>query len=385
MRPYGLPTDQLTKYLRSVHGAALLERQDIAAPACNDCHGNHGATPPGVQSVANVCGQCHGREAQLFRASFKKELLDAMEVAECTVCHGNHLIFHPTPEMFRSGSAPRVSVGEVVALDPFSAALGDLQPGQQGEVVWIVTLDSNLNPDDERFAHRVVVSAEGVEPLELDATVVPGAPLAAEELREAISVAARATLRVVPRSGLPVKPGDNVEYRLTVESATDEPLRSVAVRDEPGAGAKVVQGSVCLTCHTLGDECDQATERMYAALSAADLELRAAERVLHEAEVAGMDVDEVQFELNSSGTTALMDARALIHTFDPDAMITRTDEARGVAQVALDAGLAALAELQFRRRGLAVSLVLIILVLVGLFFKIREVDRRRRPPRPAGR
>ena len=68
MAPYGIRTDQYELYRASVHGAALLERGDTAAPACNDCHGNHGAVPPGVQSVANICGKCHGREASLFRA-----------------------------------------------------------------------------------------------------------------------------------------------------------------------------------------------------------------------------------------------------------------------------------------------------------------------------
>ena len=144
----------------------------------------------------------------------------------------------------------------------------------------------------------------------------------------------------------------------------------------------IVGGSVCLQCHTLGDECDQATEKMYAALSATDAELREAERLLHKAEVAGMDVSDVQFELNSSGTTATLDARALIHTFDPERFVARTVEAREVASTALAAGTAALDELRYRRIGLAVSLVLIGLVLLGLFLKIRELNG---VPREAGK
>ena len=56
MAEYNIPTDQLEKYISSVHGQALLERGDLGAPACNDCHGNHGAAPPGVTSLAAVCG-----------------------------------------------------------------------------------------------------------------------------------------------------------------------------------------------------------------------------------------------------------------------------------------------------------------------------------------
>ena len=41
-----LPTNQLEQFKQSVHGKALLEKGDLGAPACNDCHGNHAALPP---------------------------------------------------------------------------------------------------------------------------------------------------------------------------------------------------------------------------------------------------------------------------------------------------------------------------------------------------
>ena len=43
-----------------------------------------------------MCAQCHVREAQLFTASPKKAIFDAMGQAECLVCHGNHAIQPPT-------------------------------------------------------------------------------------------------------------------------------------------------------------------------------------------------------------------------------------------------------------------------------------------------
>jgi predicted CXXCH cytochrome family protein len=79
----------------SVHAAALLKRGDTSAPTCSTCHGSHGATPPGVTQVANVCAQCHVREAELFRASPKKTIFDQMGQAECLACHSNHRIEHP--------------------------------------------------------------------------------------------------------------------------------------------------------------------------------------------------------------------------------------------------------------------------------------------------
>jgi predicted CXXCH cytochrome family protein len=79
----------------SVHAHALLQRGDLSAPTCNSCHGSHGATPPGVSSVANVCAQCHVREAELFRASPKLAIFEAIGQAECLVCHNNHRIESP--------------------------------------------------------------------------------------------------------------------------------------------------------------------------------------------------------------------------------------------------------------------------------------------------
>ncbi len=92
MKGYGIPTDQYAKFAKSVHGVALLQKNDLAAPACNKCHGNHGATPPGVESVSKVCGTCHALNADLFSASPHKKAFDERKLPECETCHGNHEI-----------------------------------------------------------------------------------------------------------------------------------------------------------------------------------------------------------------------------------------------------------------------------------------------------
>jgi predicted CXXCH cytochrome family protein len=99
MKGYKIASDQHEKYKSSVHAKALYERQDLSAPTCNDCHGNHGAAPPGVASVANVCGQCHARQSSLFAASPHKAAFDAMQTGECIECHSNHDIRPPDDEM----------------------------------------------------------------------------------------------------------------------------------------------------------------------------------------------------------------------------------------------------------------------------------------------
>jgi Cytochrome c3 len=99
MAAYGIPTKQLADYKQSVHGIALLKNSDLSAPACNSCHGNHGAAPPGVSSVANVCGVCHQANADLFTNSPHGAAFEAMGVPGCVVCHSNHLVKKPEDNM----------------------------------------------------------------------------------------------------------------------------------------------------------------------------------------------------------------------------------------------------------------------------------------------
>lgn len=103
MSTFGIRTDQKSAYETSVHAQALHGKGDLSAPTCNDCHGSHGAAPPGVQNVANVCGSCHGREATLFREIEAKRGLDLEACIQCVVCHSNHAVKPPVPEMLGVG------------------------------------------------------------------------------------------------------------------------------------------------------------------------------------------------------------------------------------------------------------------------------------------
>jgi hypothetical protein len=90
-----LPTNQRAEYEKSVHYSAMVTNDDLSAPTCNDCHGNHGAAPPGVGAVVNVCGTCHAVFAQRFEKSPHRELFDK----GCVECHGNHAVLKPTDAM----------------------------------------------------------------------------------------------------------------------------------------------------------------------------------------------------------------------------------------------------------------------------------------------
>ncbi len=101
-----LPTDQLEQFESSVHGRALLDRGDLGAPACNDCHGNHAAMPPEISSIAQVCRTCHAGNGELFDGSKHKRAFERNGWPECEKCHGNHAIDETDDSMLSEASSP---------------------------------------------------------------------------------------------------------------------------------------------------------------------------------------------------------------------------------------------------------------------------------------
>lgn len=98
-----MPTDQLRKFMTSVHWSAMSVKGDLSAPTCNDCHGNHGAAPPGVSWVGNVCRQCHTAMADLFAKSVHARVFPSLGVPGCATCHDNHAIQPASTEMVGLG------------------------------------------------------------------------------------------------------------------------------------------------------------------------------------------------------------------------------------------------------------------------------------------
>ena len=105
MKPYTLPngnplpTNQRSEYERSVHYTALAKANDMAAPTCNDCHGNHGAAPPGVSSLTTICGTCHA----VFQTKFATSVHAQIFEKACIECHSNHAVLQPSDGMLGTG------------------------------------------------------------------------------------------------------------------------------------------------------------------------------------------------------------------------------------------------------------------------------------------
>src|SRR4029079_19632127 len=85
---------------------------------CNDCHGNHGATPPGVGAVANVCGTCHAVFATKFQTSVHAQIFDK----GCVECHSNHSVLKPSDAMLGSSGGAICATCHSGAADKGAAA-----------------------------------------------------------------------------------------------------------------------------------------------------------------------------------------------------------------------------------------------------------------------
>ena len=243
MASHKLPSDVYAKYTRSVHFQAR-EKGDLSAPSCNSCHGNHGAVPPEVGSVANVCGTCHAVFAEQFKRSPHWGAFQEMGLPGCVTCHENHEIVNPTEAFLGTG------------------------------------------PE-----------------------------------------------------------------------------------------------SKCSSCHETGTPGASAAAEMYKQLTGLDQEIRVARAVVRRADEAGMEVSRATFQLGQADD-ALVRARASVHLFQTRAVAEAAAGGLSIARSAQSAGRKALAERDYRRRGLVVSLGLIALTMAAIVLKIRDVDRKREPEDP---
>lgn len=242
MAPHGLPTDQLSLYRESVHGRALYQGGDLSAPTCNTCHGNHGASPPGLSSVSLVCGNCHAIQKELFAKSPHGPAFADIGEPECETCHGNH----------------------------------------------------------------------------------------------------------------------------EVAPVTDQFLG-------------VAEGQVCGECHFENEEAYTIAKTLRQDIEDLKARLAEARTTVEGAAVAGMEVSEAEV-IMIDANQALVKARNAIHAVSVDALREQTDAGRKLADEARGIGVAALGELRFRQKGLAVSVFFMLLAVIGLYLKIQQIERPPGPP-----
>ena len=364
-----MPVDQYARWRRSVHAATLLDRGDLTAPTCNDCHGNHGASPPGIDSVAFVCGQCHGREAELFRASVKRdafvahnELLESADgdcsschdgkpvtlsghqFSECVTCHENHAVVPPNITLLRTPDhTPCAFCHESVG--PLAEELNEL-PATKAN--FERTRDRLL----EEAARRKLSGDELFDWLVDQTLVVPDHSLAGRQNEEG--------------SGPLLRPEFDRLFRKFRIGKTHYTYVN------PSTGATVRERvRQCTDCH---DDPESEGAKIAAAIQGRMHELTAltarAERTLLAAHRGGVEVRKVREHVDQA-VDRQIELEVLVHTFSTaHAFDEKHKEGVTQAAAALKRGQEAVDELGYRRRGLFVALGLIALVLVALATKI---------------
>jgi len=411
-----LPVDQYARWIQSVHAEAMYGKEDLSAPTCNDCHGNHGATPPGLDSVAFVCGQCHGREAELFRASAKREgfqehneyvaglgpepcascheapepqaaLPGVHSFSECATCHGNHAVVRPTVAMLaplpeipcafcHEGAGPLAPEG---ALAVGELPEGTAVPPEPGAV--------QRHYEEVRDGLLAAARAQGLTAEELFDWMVDRAleveyhnrPGALEAVGAEAVVAAgpapdpEAWPAARPSTLRPEFERLFQKFRIGktsftyIDPVTGEPVKGRVLR--------------CNDCHApeplLAAEpagYDTGAEMLESMRELTALTARA-ERITLAAERGGVLVEEAALAVDRA-VDAQIQQEVLVHTFsaaEGSPFVEAHREGIEQARVALERAQEALDELAYRRKGLAVFLGLVLLVLVALALKIRQV------------
>jgi len=88
--------DQLEEYTESVHGKEMLEKSNVKAAVCSDCHTSHAvantsANPTKLAITAN-CGTCHEDNYQSYKQTYHGQVtaLGYANAGKCFDCHGSH-------------------------------------------------------------------------------------------------------------------------------------------------------------------------------------------------------------------------------------------------------------------------------------------------------
>jgi hypothetical protein len=131
-------------------------------------------------------------------------------------------------------------------------------------------------------------------------------------------------------------------------------------------------------CHSTADKSDKgaaAADTMRAQIERLKTGVDQTGALIARVKNDGIEVSDQQLALREAGTKLTL-ARTEMHGFDPAKVTPIIAEGLAIVSTADAAGQRGVTELAFRRRGLFISLGAILLVVVGLALKVRQIDRR---------
>ncbi|MBI2818634.1 MAG: cytochrome c3 family protein [Acidobacteria bacterium] len=136
--------------------------------------------------------------------------------------------------------------------------------------------------------------------------------------------------------------------------------------------------SVCLTCHQEEDAGATRAQEMADKIHQLDAAINLARATLEEADQAGMDVSASTAEL-ANAHSHLVISRTAIHSLDSVQVGDEIDQGLPIAAKVLQEGKDKLAEIQSRRKGVALFSLLVLAIVLSLYLYIREEDKSQQP------
>ncbi len=338
MRPFGLNTDQYSKYYTSVHGQRLLTAKDTRVAICIDCHGSHDikkASDPTAPvypfNIPKLCASCHadaqkmqpyGIPTDQFEVYSKSvhgvALLSNQDIRapSCVSCHGSH-----------SAKPPRASEVVEVCGKCHTATQELYQQSRHAEVqavgpkCWTCHGTHDVSqPSEELFLH------DGPVP---DYTCTTCHDLATKQLR------------------------------LDFERFTKPEDRR------------------CDTCHHSNSDIYAQVTAIDGVLTDASHAFDTAEQRIKDAAAIGMIVSDADVAVTEA-KTELIKARASVHTTKLPTISELSAEAKKKADAATSVAQSKLDESLFRRQAMVV-VIAIIVVNILLLVALRRVLHRRPP------
>jgi hypothetical protein len=132
--------------------------------------------------------------------------------------------------------------------------------------------------------------------------------------------------------------------------------------------------SVCLTCHAEDDAGAQRAQAMASKIQELVVAIAQAREILQQADHAGMDVSAPMAEL-ANAHSHLIISRTAIHSLDIALVSEEIDKGLPIAAKVRQAGEDRLAEVQSRRKGVALFSLLVLVIVFSLYLYIRETEK----------
>lgn len=363
-----------------------------AGLSCVDCHGGDASAAivgdddspakapgtgfvgkPSVSEIPDYCGKCHADAAYMhdFDPNLSVDQLDqywtsghgerlrdgAMDVAQCVSCHGSHGILSsqdPASPVYPTNVAG--TCGECHADDDYMSE-SDLDTDQV-ELYEQSVHGTNLAAGD--------LSAPTCNDCHGNHGAAPPQVSSVSMVCGNCHAIQRELFGQGPHKENFAKMGDpeceSCHSNHNVRPVTDDFL---GVGDE----------QVCSNCHKEGEKPWDVALALRADIEDLKTKLAQAEETVEGAAIAGMEMSDAELILIDANQQ-LVKARNVVHAVTLDALQEETNEGRTLAEEARQMGVAAFEELQFRRKGLAVSVLFILLAVVGLYLKIKQIESR---------